>query len=249
MSASRTALITGGNRGLGRAVALSLAGEGIDIIFTYRSHHEDALQVSREVEDLGARAAALQLDTAAVVTFSSSLRQVLKDQFERSSLDILVNNAGFAGSAVLGNTDEGTLDGLFAVHVKGVYLLTQQLATAPEGQQCLLADGGRIINVSSGLTRFVSAPYAAYAAMKGAVEVLTRYWSQELGPRGISVNTIAPGPVATDFAGGYFRDSEQVQEVFTGMTALGRIAEAEDIGAAVASLVSPRHSVDHRPAH
>lgn len=123
------------------------------------------------------------------------------------------------------------------VHFKGVYLLTQALATAPEGAAPLLADGGRVVNFSSGLARFVTVPYAVYASMKGAVEVLTRYWAAELGKRGISVNTIAPGPVATDFAGGYLRASQDAQTVFSGLTALGRIAQAGDIGPAVASLV------------
>jgi len=153
----------------------------------------------------------------------------------RDSFDILVNNAGFSGDTVLGSTDEEMMDRLYTVHFKGVYLLTQTLATGPSP---LLADNGRIINVSTGLARFVTPPYAVYASMKGAVEVLTRYWATELGGRGISVNTIAPGPVATDFADGYIRDSDHVQAHLSGMTALGRVARAGDIGPAIAALAA-----------
>jgi NAD(P)-dependent dehydrogenase (short-subunit alcohol dehydrogenase family) len=240
-STPRIALVTGGNRGLGRAVVEALAADGIDVVFTYRSHEDEAKEVTEAVAALGRRAEALQLDTTqtrAFADFAATLRQKLRDAWGRESFDILVNNAGFSGSTVLGSTDEETIDQLFAVHYKGVYLLTQALATAPEGSTPLLADGGRVVNLSTGLARFVTKPYAVYASMKGAVEVLTRYWAAELGERGISVNTIAPGPVATDFAGGYLRASDEVQQAMTGMTALGRIAHAEDIGPAVAALVS-----------
>lgn len=242
ISTKKIALVTGGNRGLGRAVVEALAAAETDVVFTYRSHPDEAKQVIEAVTALGRVAAAVELDTTQAGTFThftGVLRETLRQRWDRDSLDILVNNAGFSGSTLLGGTDEETIDQLFSVHFKGVYLLTQALATAPEGAGApLLADGGRIVNLSSGLARFVTAPYAVYASMKGAVEVLTRYWAQELGPRGITVNTIAPGPVATDFAGGYLRASEQVQQVMSGMTALGRVAHAGDIGAAVAVLVS-----------
>ncbi|MGW4607600.1 SDR family NAD(P)-dependent oxidoreductase [Streptomyces sp. NPDC004532] len=238
---ARIALVTGGNRGLGRSVVESLAAAGTDIVFTFRSHEEEAKEVVDAVAALGRTAVPLHLDTTQTQTFAAftdRLRQALQTNWGRDSLDILVNNAGFSGSTVLGATDEKTIDELFAVHVKGVYLLTQALATAEEDAEPLLADGGRIINLSSGLARFVTAPYAVYGAMKGAVEVLTRYWAVELGSRGISVNTIAPGPVATDFADGYLRASQDVQKAMSGMTALGRVAHAEDIGPAVAALTN-----------
>ncbi|MEW2492736.1 SDR family NAD(P)-dependent oxidoreductase [Streptomyces nodosus] len=243
MSASpqKIALVTGGNRGLGRAVVEALAAAGIDVVFTYRSHEDEAKQVVEAVAALGRTAEAIRLDTTRPATFDAfagTLRETLRSGWSRESFDILVNNAGFSGSTVLGSTDEETIDQLYAVHFKGVYLLVQALATAPEGTAPLLADGGRVVNFSSGLARFVTAPYAVYAAMKGAVEVLTRYWAAELGKRGISVNTVAPGPVATDFAGGYLRASEDVQQAMSGMTALGRVAHADDIGPAVAALVS-----------
>jgi NAD(P)-dependent dehydrogenase (short-subunit alcohol dehydrogenase family) len=237
---SKIALVTGGNRGLGRAAVEALAGAGVDVVFTYRSHDDEAKQVVEAVAATGRRAEAVRLDTAAPAGFPefvATLRGVLAG-WGRDSFDILVNNAGFSGNTVLGATDEETIDQLFAVHYKGVYLLTQALATAPEGTAPLLADNGRVINVSTGLARFVTVSYAVYASMKGAVEVLTRYWAAELGARGITVNTIAPGPVATDFADAYLRNSEQAQTVMSGMTALGRIAQAEDIGPAIAALAS-----------
>ncbi|WP_328821810.1 SDR family NAD(P)-dependent oxidoreductase [Nesterenkonia haasae] len=240
---TRIALVTGGNRGIGRATAEALASDGTNIVLTYRSHEEEAEEVLRLLRGRGCRAEALRLDTSEASSFeqfTADLRGTLADGWGRASIDILVNNAGFTGAAVLGSTDEETLDQLYAVHFKGVYLLTQALvAPAADGLSPLLADGGRIVNVSSGLARFVTSPYAAYAAMKGAVEVLSRYWAQELGPRGISVNTVAPGPVATDFAGGYIRASETVQQELSARTALGRTALPKDIGAAVAALLSP----------
>ncbi|MCI2416682.1 SDR family oxidoreductase [Saccharopolyspora sp. K220] len=234
----KIAVITGGNRGLGRAVAKALGVVGVDVVLTYRSHEDEAKEVVEELAAHGRKAEAIQLDTtrtSSFADFTDALRSRLRARWGRDSFDILVNNAGFSGNTTLGNTTEDEIDELFAVHFKGVYLLTQALTT---GGTPLLADGGRIVNFSSGLARFVTSPYAVYASMKGAIEVLTRYWAAELGPRGITVNTIAPGPVATDFAGGYLRASEDVQRAMTGMTALGRIAHAADIGPAVAALVS-----------
>ncbi|MYV57997.1 SDR family oxidoreductase [Streptomyces sp. SID3212] len=235
----RIALVTGGNRGLGRATVEALAHDGVDVVFTYNSHKEEAQGVVDAVTALGRKAEAVQLDstrTASFASFAGTLRATL-GLWDRQTFDVLVNNAGFAGSTALGSTNEETIDQLYTVHFKGVYLLTQALATAAEGSAPLLADGGRVVNISTGLARFVDAPYAVYASMKGAVEVLTRYWAVELGERGISVNTLAPGPVATDFAGGYLRASQEVQEASTGLTALGRIADTADIGSAVAAIV------------
>lgn len=233
------ALITGGNRGLGRAVAESLADAGTDVVITYRSHPDEAEAVVTDLLGRGVTAAALHLDTTEASTFDEfarSLRFTLREEWGREDLDILVNNAGSSGETLLGSTAEKEIDALFDVHFKGVYLLTQTLAAAG-GAQPLLADGGRIVNLSSGLARFVTAPYAVYAAMKGAIDVLTRYWALELGRRGITVNAIAPGPVATDFAGGCIRASEDVQEAVGSATALGRHATAADIGPVVAAIV------------
>ncbi|MQY40880.1 3-oxoacyl-[acyl-carrier-protein] reductase FabG [Streptomyces sp. RB17] len=239
MSTTTIALVTGANRGIGRSIVEALAADGRDIIFTYNSHEGEAKEVVDAVAAQGGVAEAIQLDTtrpAAFPGFADAVRQALRARWDRESFDILVNNAGFALHTPMGATDEESLDQLFAVHFKGVFLLTQALAMAPEGTAPLLADGGRIINSSTGLARFVTPPYAAYAAVKGAVEVLTRYWAVELGGRGISVNTIAPGPVNTDFDGGYLRD-ENLQQIFSGLAAQGRVAHADDIGPVVAALV------------
>lgn len=238
----RIALITGGNRGIGRAVVEALAADGIDIVFTYRSHEDEAKEVVDLVAELGRTAAAIQLDTTRTDTFPrfvETLRETVRLHWGRDNFDILVNNAGFTSGTVLGSTDEETIDQLFAVQYKGVYLLTQALAVPPEGTPSLLADGGRIVNFSSGLARFVSGPNAVYASMKGAIEVLTRYWAAQLGRRDITVNTIAPGPVLTDFADGFYkRAGDEVHNTLIAATALGRVAYAGDIGPAVAALVS-----------
>jgi NAD(P)-dependent dehydrogenase (short-subunit alcohol dehydrogenase family) len=233
MTDPKIALITGGNRGLGRATALALAEAGTDVVLTYRSNADEAAAVVDEITALGRRAVALQLDTTDVAFdgFVDALRSALKETWDRDTVDHLVNNAGVGATTPLGETTPETLDTLFAVHVKGVYLLTQALLP-------LLADGGRIINTSSGLARFTGPGYSAYGAMKGAVEVLTRYWAQELGLRGITVNVVAPGPIATDFGGGYLRDSDQVRDHLSGLIAMGHVGDPDDIGAAVAALAS-----------
>ncbi|WP_225627448.1 SDR family NAD(P)-dependent oxidoreductase [Streptomyces werraensis] len=239
MSTTTIALVTGGNRGIGRSIVEALAADGRDVIFTYNSGEGRAKEVVDAMAAQGRVAVAVHLDVtqpASFPGFADTVRQTLRDRWDRETFDILVNNAGIALHTPLGATDEETMDRLFAVHVKGVYLLTQTLATAPEGTAPLLADGGRVVNSSTGLARFVAPPYAVYGAVKGAVEVLTRYWAVELGGRGISVNTIAPGPVNTDFDGGYLRD-ENLQQIFSGLTAQGRVADADDIGPAVAALV------------
>ena len=233
MTDSNIALITGGNRGLGRASALALAGAGTDVVLTYRSNRDEAAAVVDEITGKGRKAVALQLDTAAFASldaFVDELRGALKQTWQRDTFDHLFNNAGIAATTPLGETAPETIDSLVDVHFKGVYLLTQ--AVVP-----LLADGGRILNSSSGLARFTGPGYSVYGAMKGAIEVLTRYWAQELGPRGITVNVVAPGPVATDFGGGYIRDNAQAREAMGARAALGRVGEPEDIGALVAALL------------
>jgi NAD(P)-dependent dehydrogenase (short-subunit alcohol dehydrogenase family) len=239
MNASRITLITGGSRGLGRAAALALADAGSDLVITYRAEADAAAAVVAEVASRGRRAVALQLDTsepAAFPAFAERLRETLRSTWDRDDLDALVNNAGFSGDTPFGAIDRATIDALVAVHFTGVVLLTQELAP-------LIADGGGILNVSTGLTRFVTNPaYSVYAAVKGAIEVWTSYLARELGPRGIRVNAIAPGATATDFAGGAVRDNPQYRAMIEPTVALGRIGEAEDIGAAVAAILDPRMS-------
>jgi NAD(P)-dependent dehydrogenase (short-subunit alcohol dehydrogenase family) len=227
------ALITGGSRGLGRASVLSLARAGWDVAFTFRSQQAEAQAVVAEVEALGRRAAALQLDTsdtAAFPPFVAAL-QALLDAWGRSQVDALVNNAGFGVHASFAETTEAQFDALMNVHFKGVFFLTQALLPH-------IADGGRILNVSSGLARFSLPGYAAYAAMKGAIEVLSRYQAKELGARGIRVNTLAPGAIETDFGGGAVRDNAQLNAFVASQTALGRAGLPDDIGGAVVALLS-----------
>jgi NAD(P)-dependent dehydrogenase (short-subunit alcohol dehydrogenase family) len=231
---STISLITGASRGLGRNTALAIAGRGGDVIVTYHSAQAEAQAVVAEIEALGRKALAFQLDVgdcATFATFATRLRVALQEHWQRDRFDHLVNNAGHGDHALFGHTAEAQFDRLVNVHFKGVYFLTQALLP-------LLADGGRIVNLSSGLTRVAFPGYAAYAAVKGAVEVLTRYLAKELGGRGIAVNTVAPGAIETDFGGGAVRDNPEVNRLFAGMTALGRAGGPDDIGPMVASLLA-----------
>ncbi|MBE9603543.1 SDR family oxidoreductase [Acetobacteraceae bacterium H6797] len=231
---SKITLITGASRGLGRNAALSVAKKGGDVVLTYHSRREEADAAVAEIEALGRKAVALQLDTGKVAgfaDFATRLRDALRETWGRESFDHLVNNAGHGDFALSADTTEAQFDRLVDVHFKGVFFLTQALLP-------LLADGGRIVNYSSGLTR-VSAPgWGAYAAVKGAIEVLTVYMAKELGARGIAVNTVAPGAIETDFFGGAVRDTPDFNAFFAGMTALGRVGVPDDIGPMVASLLS-----------
>lgn len=231
----RIALITGGSRGLGRSMALSLARQGTDIVFTYRDRHAEAQDVVKSIEALGRKARALRLDVGdsrGFADFATELRSVLARHWQREQFDYLVNNAGMGIHAGFAQTTEDQFDALMNVHLKGVFFLTQKLLP-------LVADGGRIINVSTGLARFALPGYAAYAAMKGGVEVLTRYLAKELGARGIAVNTLAPGAIETDFGGAAVRDNADLNRMIASQTALGRVGLPDDIGGAVAALLSP----------
>lgn len=231
---SKIAIITGANRGLGRDTALRLAEDGVDLILTYRSNADEAQAVVETATKLGRTAVALQLDVARIATFDQfvlDVRGLLAEHWRRETFDFLVNNAGIGSHGMIGEVTEDDFDQLMNVHVKGVFFLTQKLIP-------LLADGGRIINFSTGLTRFTTAGLSAYATMKGAVEVFTRYLAKELGPRGITANTVAPGPIATDFAGGSVRDNVEYRNGLSGQTALGRVGAPEDIGGVVAALLA-----------
>ena len=231
----QVALITGGNRGLGRNMALHLADHGVDVIFTYRTGAAQAREVVTALEAKGRKAVALQLDVGdsrAYPAFVDAVRGELNARWERDRFDFLVNNAGHGVWASFVETTEAQFDELVRVHLKATFFLTQKLAP-------LIADGGRVINVSSGLARFTFPGYAAYAAMKGGIEVLTRYLAKELGARGIAVNTLAPGAIETDFGGGAVRDNPQLNKQIADMTALGRVGLPDDIGGAVALLLSP----------
>jgi len=234
---TKLAIVTGGSRGLGRSMVLSLARRGVDSIFTYHSNRAEAEKVIGLVADAGRKAVALQLDTGDVRAFDPFVQRVRQALAELGAerFDYLVNNAGTSLHKAFVQTTEEELDRLYNVHFKGVFFLTQKLLP-------LLGDGGRIVNISSGLARFSIPGSSAYASMKGAVEVLTRYLAKELGPRGIVVNTVAPGAIATDFSGGMVRDNPEVNKMVANMTALGRVGQPDDIGPMIASLLS----VDNR---
>ena len=228
------AIITGGSRGLGRSAALHLADKGTDVILTYVSQRSAAEAVVDEIEDKGRKAAALALDVADTESFDAfvaDVRNALETTWGRGDVDILVNNAGVGAHVQFAETTAEQFDRLMNVHLKGPFFLTQKLLP-------LIAEGGRVMNISSGLTRFTLPGYAAYATMKGAVEVLTRYQAKELGSRGISVCTLAPGAVETDFGGGAVRDDEQLNRFVASNTALGRAGLPDDIGRAAAALLA-----------
>lgn len=230
---TKIAIITGGSRGLGRNTALALAEAGTDVIITYHSKKEEAYHVVAEVEAKGRKAVALKLDVAQSDSFDefcSQVKDALQKNWDSNSFHYLINNAGIGlGNAFL-ETSEEDLDTLYKIHFKGPYLLSQKLIP-------LMPKGGRVINISTGLTRFSQPGYSAYAAMKGAIEVLTKYMAKELGSRGITVNAIAPGAIETDFRGGAVRDQPDVNKFLASQTALGRVGLPDDIGGAIASFL------------
>lgn len=231
---NRIALITGASRGIGRSNALSLAAHGVDVIITYLSSADEAATIVKQIEAMGRRAVALRLDVGAADTFADFARDVrstLQNTWQRDRFDYLVNNAGSGVYATLADTTEQEFDLMTNIHLKGTFFLTQKMLP-------LIEDGGRILNTSSGLTRFTFGGYAAYAAAKGGVEVLTRFMAKELGSRNISVNVIAPGATETDFGDGALRDNSDLNAQFAGMTTLGRNGHADDIGGVVAALLS-----------
>ncbi|UYZ63556.1 SDR family NAD(P)-dependent oxidoreductase [Hymenobacter weizhouensis] len=234
MSTTTIALVTGGSRGLGRNSALHLAQAGHDIVLTYRTRAEEAQQAVADIQALGRQAVALPLDTgvsSSFPAFAEALRAQLRQHWQRDTFNFLINNAGHDAPAPFAETTEEQFDGLLNVHFKGVYFLTQQLLP-------LLADGGAIVNFSTGLARFTTPGYSAYASMKGAIETLTKYLAKELGSRGIRANIVAPGIVKTDFTKAAREAHPQLEQYMSGNTALGRIGEPDDIGPVVSFLCS-----------
>lgn len=231
---NKIALVTGGSRGLGKNTVLALAKQGVDVILTYHSKQAEAEAVVAEVQALGVQAAALQLDVGnskGFATFAGHLGALLNTKWQRNKFDFLINNAGIGIHASFAETTEEQFDLLMNIHLKGTFFLTQKMLS-------LINDGGRIVNISTGLARFSFPGYAAYAAMKGGIEVLSRYMAKELGARGIAVNVVAPGAIETDFGGGAVRDNDQLNQMIAAQTALGRVGVAEDIGPMIASLLS-----------
>ena len=230
---SKIALITGGSRGLGRNTAIHLARSGVDVVLTYHSNKAEADAAVAEIEALGRKAVALQLDTADVGSFdgfASALRETLANNWGRESIDYLVNNAGIGAMAPFAEATEADFDRLTNIHFKGVFFLTQKLLPT-------IVDGGKIVNLSSGLARFAYPGASIYGSLKGAVEVLTRYLAQELGPRRIAVNAIAPGAIETDFGGGRVRDNPEINEQVAANTAMGRVGLPDDVGGAITALL------------
>jgi NAD(P)-dependent dehydrogenase (short-subunit alcohol dehydrogenase family) len=230
----KIALVTGSSRGLGKNTALALAKKGVGIIVTYNSSLDEAKNVVSTIEEMGGQAVALQLDSSDTKTFDgfvAQLKQSLQDKWQTEQFDFLVNNAGIGIYAPFAETTEEDFDRLMNIQVKGVFFLTQKLLQ-------IIADGGRIVNISSGLARFTLPGYAAYASTKGAIEVLTRYLAKELGARQITVNVVAPGAIETDFAGGSVRDNPEINKFIASQTALGRVGVPDDVGGAIASLLS-----------
>lgn len=232
--ANKIALVTGGSRGLGKNAALQLAKRGFDVLITYQTKKEEAETVVAEINAIGQKAFALQLDiatTSGFDAFKNEVATILNTHFEGRNLDALVNNAGIGINAPFEQTTEEILDAMTNIHFKGPYFLTQKLLP-------LLNDGSSIVNTSSGLARFSFAGYSAYGAMKAAVDSLTRYQALELGARKIRVNSIAPGAIETDFGGGFVRDNSDMNTMIASQTALGRVGLPDDIGTAVAFLCS-----------
>jgi NAD(P)-dependent dehydrogenase (short-subunit alcohol dehydrogenase family) len=228
----RIAIITGGSRGIGRNTAINLARRGADVIFTFRANQKEADSLVREIEAMERRAAAFRLDTGDVSSFDRFVADVRKtlQSWRRERFDYLVNNAGNSLHAGFEQMTEAQFDDVVNVHFKGVYFLTQKLLP-------LMKDGGRIVNISSGLTRFAMPGSSAYAAAKGAVEVMTRYLAKELGHRKITANVVAPGAIETDFSGGMVRDNPEINKRVAEMTALGRAGVVDDIGPMIAALL------------
>jgi NAD(P)-dependent dehydrogenase (short-subunit alcohol dehydrogenase family) len=233
-SETKIAIVTGGSRGLGRNTAVSLAKHGVDSIVTYHSNRAEADAAVSEIEELGRKAVALQLDAGKTETFdafAAEVKRALKETWGRDTFDYLVNNAGTSAPGSIADMKEADFDSLYNIHFKGVFFLTQKLLPS-------IKDGGRIVNVSSGLARFAMPGYAVYGSLKGAIEVLTRYMAKELGPRGIAVNVVAPGAIETDFGGGHVRDNPELNKLVASATAMGRVGVPDDIGPMIAVLLS-----------
>lgn len=231
---SKITLVTGGSRGLGKDMALRLADKGHDVIITYNSKLDEANEVVAAIETIGQNAIALQLNMAKLDSydgFVAQVKQTLKDKFDAEGLDYLVNNAGMGATIPFTEATETQFDEFMNVHYKGVYFLTQKLLP-------VLNNGGGIVNLSSGTTRFCVPGYSLYAPMKGAMEVLTKYMAKELGSRGIRANIVAPGPIETDFNSAAIRNNPQMKGFLSSLSPLGRVGEASDIGGVVAFLCS-----------
>lgn len=232
MSTTKIALVTGGSRGLGKDMALSIARKGIDVIITYRNNEEMAQQTVAEIEAIGKQAAALHLNMSefgSLDSFVSQVKEMLSAKWNTATFDFLINNAGMGATVPFEKVTEELFNDFLNVHFKGIYFLTQKFIP-------MLNAGGRIINISTGTTRFSNPGYSVYASMKGAIEVFTKYLAKELGAKGIGANVVAPGPIETDFNNATIRSNPQIKNTLSTLTSLGRVGNAEDIGGVVAFL-------------
>ncbi|MCU7547560.1 SDR family oxidoreductase [Chitinophagaceae bacterium LB-8] len=232
MLKAKIALVTGGSRGLGKDMALSIARKGIDVILTYRTNEEEAGKVAQEIETLGQKAVVLQLDMShfeSLNNFVEEVKKTLNTQFSTGSFDFLVNNAGMGATVPFMEVTEELFDNFLNVHFKGIYFLTQKLVP-------FMNPGGAIINISTGTTRFSNPGYSVYASMKGAIEVFTKYVAKELGVKGIRANVVAPGPIETDFNKAAIRSNPDMKARLSSLSPLGRVGNADDIGGVVAFL-------------
>ena len=230
----KIALVTGGSRGLGKNMALRLAEKGHDVIITYNTKKEEELEVVTAIENLGQKAATLQLDVnniGSLTQFIEDVSKILKEKWNTNTFDFLINNAGIGATIPYMDATEEDFDTMLNIHFKSVYFLTQKALP-------IMNDNGRIINISSGTTRFCNPGYSIYASMKGAIETFTRYLAKEVGPRGITANVVAPGPIETDFNNATVRNNPQIKDRLASITALGRVGEANDIGGIIAFLCS-----------
>jgi NAD(P)-dependent dehydrogenase (short-subunit alcohol dehydrogenase family) len=228
----KIAIVTGGSRGLGKEMAFSLAKKGIDVIITYRTNEEEASNVAASVQEMGRKAAVLHLDMSNLAhldEFINKVKGALQTIWQTNTFDFLVNNAGMGATVPFEHVTEALFDEFMNVHFKGVYFLTQKCIP-------FINQGGRIINISSGTTRFSNPGYSVYASMKGAIEVFTRYLAKELGSKGIAANVVAPGPIETDFNNAAIRNNPNMKGMLSSLTPLGRVGTAEDIGGVVAFL-------------
>jgi len=234
MTQNKIALVTGGSRGLGKNMALRLADYGSDVLITYHSQKEAANAVVSEIEAKNKKATALQYDSSDFKSLDSFIEQVartLQNKWNTSKFDFLINNAGIGATIPFVKVTEADFDRFMNIHFKSIYFLTQKLLP-------IMNDQGRIINISTGTTRFSNPGYSVYASMKGAIEVFTKYLAKEIGSMGITANVVAPGPIETDFNNAVIRNNPERKAIMASLTALGRVGVAEDIGGIVAFLCS-----------
>jgi NAD(P)-dependent dehydrogenase (short-subunit alcohol dehydrogenase family) len=234
MTQKKIALVTGGSRGLGKDMAISLAKRGVDVVLTYRSKKEEAEDTVKEIAQLGQKAIALHLDMsefASIDPFVQAVKDTLKTEWDVTAFDFLVNNAGMGATVPFLQVTEPLFDEFLNVHFKGIYFLTQKCVP-------MMNEGGCIINISTGTTRYSNPGYSVYASMKGAIEVFTKYLAKELGQKGIRANVVAPGPVETDFNNAAIRNNPQAKTMLASLSPLGRVGRADDIGGVVAFLCS-----------